>query len=139
MCNYAITLVESRTKEQKVFISLNCINDQLYVNYKNELIQVITIVLNNSFDAFISKNTENKHIIITVRLNEMCIEDNAGGIQAEILPLIFDPYFSTKNKKFGTGLGLYIATILMKNLINGSLSVKNIDTGCKFTLTLFLR
>jgi len=137
VCEYAIKLVESRYKKQQIVLSLKCLNDCMHMNYKNELVQVLTIILNNAFDAFIAKNMKYGHITMSVTCNEISIEDDAGGIPEEILPIIFDPYFSTKNKKFGTGLGLYVATMLVNNLIKGQLSVVNTQKGCKFTLSLF--
>jgi len=137
ICEYAMKLVESRYKKRQISLSIKCLNDCIHVNYKNELVQVLTIILNNAFDAFESKNMKYGHIVISVTCNEISIEDNAGGIPEEILPIIFDPYFSTKNKKFGTGLGLYVATMLVNNLIKGQLSVVNTQKGCKFTLSLF--
>lgn len=137
VCEYAIKLVESRYKKQQIVLSLKCLNDCMHMNYKNELVQVLTIILNNAFDAFIVKNMKYGHITMSVTCNEISIEDDAGGIPEEILPIIFDPYFSTKNKKFGTGLGLYVATMLVNNLIKGQLSVANTQKGCKFTLSLF--
>ena len=38
----------------------------------------------------------------------MTFEDNGPGIPAEILDKIFDPFFSTKDKTEGTGLGLSV-------------------------------
>lgn len=136
ICEYAINLVASRSEKKHITIVLNCINDYAQVNYKNELIHVLTIILNNAFDAFDTKQIDIGCITITVSYNKICIEDNAGGIPKEILPMIFDPYFSTKNKKFGTGLGLYVATILMNTLIKGKIYADNISHGCKFTLLL---
>lgn len=37
---------------------------------------------------------------------ELTIEDNGPGIDADIMDKIFDPFFSTKSKNIGTGLGL---------------------------------
>lgn len=136
VCEYSLTLIESRLKKYKVEIFFICNDKTVYKNYKNELIQVISIVLNNAIDALIINKIEKPSIEIVIETNKIKIIDNAKGIKKEILPNIFDPYFSTKNKKFGTGLGLYTSKIIMKNHIKGTIEAKNITKGALFTITI---
>ena len=49
---------------------------------------------------------------------------------------IFDPYTSTKKESGGTGLGLYIAKIIITEHFNGSLEANNTDDGVVFTISL---
>jgi len=135
VCEYAMKLVASRTEKKQIVLRLDCADDCVHTNYKNELVHVLTILLNNAFDALNAQNKKSGFIVMRVTCNEISIEDNAGGIAEDIMPYIFDPYFSTKNKKFGTGLGLYVATMLVKNLIKGELYAQNTLNGCCFTLS----
>jgi C4-dicarboxylate-specific signal transduction histidine kinase len=108
--------------------------------YENELVQIIINIINNAKDALIEQAIDNP--IITINLEEeqnlqkIIIEDNAGGIPKEYLNKIFEPYFSTKIKKNGTGLGLYICRIILEKYSKGSISVSNTKTGARFTISI---
>jgi signal transduction histidine kinase len=63
----------------------------------------------------------------------VCIEDSGGGVQKEMLPQIFTPFFTTK--AHGTGLGLAIAHRIIINHF-GTIDVHNTAKGAAFTITL---
>ena len=94
---------------------------------QNELLQVIINILNNSKDALIPKKIDNKYIFISLKQKDdkaiLTIKDNGGGIKDEVLPKIFDAYFTTKHKSQGTGLGLYMSYQIITNKFNGNMSV----------------
>lgn len=109
--------------------------------YKNELSQVIVNLIMNSKDAFLNNKNKikfNINIKITQDLNNTTIflSDNAGGIEEDIIKKIFEPYFSTKEKKNATGLGLYMSKMIIEKNMLGVLSVKNIEKGVLFTIVL---
>ena len=105
-----------------------------------ELSQVIINIINNSKDAFIENNVKNRVIKISLKQEEsdalITIEDNAGGIPENILPNIFEPYFTTKHKSMGTGLGLYMSYKIVVESMKGKILVENIKDGAKFILKI---
>ncbi len=108
--------------------------------YSSEMMQVILNILKNAQDNFSEKETIDATLSIMTRdeddtiVLEIC--DNGGGIPEEIIDKIFDPYFSTKEEKNGTGLGLYMSKIIVEDHHHGTLDVYNNDKGVCFTVRL---
>jgi two-component system, NtrC family, C4-dicarboxylate transport sensor histidine kinase DctB len=105
-----------------------------------ELAQVILNLINNSKDALIEKNINEPWVKVSIeKLEEkvvIIIEDNAGGIKEDVLPHIFEPYFTTKHQSQGTGLGLYMSKEIVEKHLEGKLYVKNTSEGAKFYVEL---
>ena len=82
---------------------------KIYVD-KIKFSQAIINILNNSIETFLENETQNRVISISTDSVDnhlrLKIEDNAGGIDENILPKIFEPYFTTKHQTQGKGLGL---------------------------------
>jgi C4-dicarboxylate-specific signal transduction histidine kinase len=62
------------------------------------------------------------------------ITDNGGGISTDVMPRIFDPYFTTKEKMQGTGIGLYMSKIIIEQNMGGSLTAENVEGGVAFRI-----
>jgi len=101
--------------------------------------QVLLVLLSNARDAFLSKSVMNRVIRIESKTvsDEIIIEveDNAGGIPEEIIGKIFEPYFTTKFKDKGTGIGLSLSYNIIKKM-NGRLEVSNSENGALFKIIL---
>ncbi|MFY9076005.1 ABC transporter substrate-binding protein [Malaciobacter mytili] len=102
------------------------------VGLDSELIQVIINLLNNSKDALELNNKEdNRYIFVDIYKSKkdliIEIKDNAGGISEDIKDRIFEPYFTTKHKAQGTGIGLYMSQEIITKHMNGEISVENIS------------
>ena len=146
--NSFLHLVEGTIKNRNIHIVLDLKDDLIIKGYPNELIQCFMNIFNNAKDALDEKNVENKYIFIStsIKNNNTIIKfkDNAGGISNEVLPRIFEPYFTTKHKSQGTGLGLHMTYNLIVDGMNGSIVTHNkeykyngIDyTGAEFTISL---
>lgn len=126
--NKALSLVTSKLKNRDIQIIKS--KDEITVlGLKNEFIQVILNIINNAIDAFETLKDSDKYIFInSYKENEnliLTIKDNASGIKEEIINRIFEPYFTTKHKSQGTGIGLYMSLEIIKKHMHGELLVSN--------------
>lgn len=107
--------------------------------FTNELLQSILNIINNAIDILIQRERKNPKILINFEESEddltIMIEDNAGGIDDNIIDKVFEPYFSSKSKN-GTGLGLYMAKMIIEQHIYGNLRVVNTDDGACFNIRI---
>ncbi|MBS4067166.1 MAG: HAMP domain-containing histidine kinase [Sulfurimonas sp.] len=136
-----VSLLRKQFEQSSIVIEIKnkCKRTLLYT-YKNELMQVLLNILHNSKDAFEANDMKNKKIIIDCTKDDenliIKIEDNAGGIPEDVISKMFEPYFSTKKEKNGTGLGLYMSKIIINRHLEGSIFAKNIDKGASFTIRI---
>jgi len=109
--------------------------------YARELLQVFINILVNAKDALIEYQEANREIEIFIEDKNEWIEilicDNAGGIKDDIMSKIFEPYFSTKEQKQGTGLGLYISKTIVDKHLYGTLQAYNGKDGACFEIKLY--
>jgi len=133
-------IIGSTLKSKGIKVVLELESESEFITYENELKQVLINLVTNAQDALL----ENKTIDPLIKIKTYTLEDkyvlevsdNGGGIRDEISEKIYDPYFSTKLNKQGTGLGLYMSNIIIQNHCDGTLSFKNIDGGACFTIEL---
>ena len=127
--NKVFKLLSSQIKGSNIHIIEN-IEDITIKNYERELLQVLLNIIKNAIDALNDKDKEmKKYIFIDIYKNDenviIEIKDNANGIKEEILTRIFEPYFTTKHKSQGTGIGLYMSQEIITRHMKGSLEVSN--------------
>ncbi|MEZ4693961.1 MAG: ABC transporter substrate-binding protein [Aliarcobacter sp.] len=136
----ARNILKGRIKESHINLIINIEEELKIYSYLEELQQVILIILNNAIDAIILNKVLNPKILIDAYSKDseimIFIEDNALGIESEIIDKIFEPYFTTKQKSRGTGLGLYISKMIIEDGLNGSLDVENKKNGACFKIKI---
>lgn len=107
--------------------------DEILNIHINEVVQVFINLIKNAKDALISNNIEKKEIKIrTFQKNDeiiILVEDNAKGIEEKLLNKIFEAYFTTKSKKNGTGLGLYMSKKIIEQNNDGLIKAYNNEFG----------
>jgi len=125
-------------------------NEVLLKGRDSEFSQVILNILNNAKDVLIEKKIENRIVLVCVEIiNDsviVSINDSAGGIDENIRMKVFEPYFTTKHKSQGTGIGLFMSNKIIKQHFNGVLDTQNsefiVDNkvyfGAKFNIKIKL-
>lgn len=135
-----LNIVEATLNYTEIKIILDVQDGVKVHNVRNELQQVLLIIINNAKDALVINNIEEKKIDIKVTSKDdyayITIDDNARGVADEIMSKIFDPYFTTKFASQGTGIGLYMAKIIIEKNMLGQLNATNIKDGARFTIKL---
>jgi len=121
----------------KLQLKLSDMEPIFYV--QNLLVQVLTNLIANSKEAAERNDIKDAQIIISSftqkgKIN-ISVEDNAGGIDKDVIDHIFEPYYSTKMEKNGKGLGLYIAKSILTQQLQGNISVTSQDENTKFLIT----
>jgi PAS domain S-box-containing protein len=138
--NKALNIVKPQLEAHRVQLIENFSTKTPIKLFESELLQVFLNIFKNAIDNFIEKNTIDPMITITTEdvLDKVIITicDNGGGIDNSIIEMIFDPYFSTKSEKNGTGLGLYMSKTIIEQHHGGKLTVKNKDAGACFYIIL---
>ena len=136
ICESVLTIIEGSLVQNNIQVNCQYENIEEFLSYENELKQVILNLIKNSEDALKEKDIKEKRIMLYINKKSLKIVDNAGGIDESILPKIFDPYFSTKIKKDGTGLGLYMSKVIVEDHCSGILKVNNTMDGVAFEILL---
>ena len=138
--DYALNMQDNLLSELNIKVITN-LNDSCQINtYKEEFIEVLINLINNSKDAFENKNIKNPTIKIDLEESDenvtLNFTDNAGGIQEEHLEKIFEPYFTTKFKNQGVGLSLFNSRRIVTERLNGQINVENTNDGAKFSIII---
>ena len=136
----AILTVSSNLRENRITVNKKIDVDYACECYSDQLQQIIIVLLNNSKDALLDRNVFKAKIQVEILYENsefiIKISDNAGGITKSVMQKIFEPYYTTKHKSQGTGIGLFMARKIIQEQYLGSLTVRNVENGTEFSITL---
>ena len=136
----ALRFVSARMEHHGIDCRLEVIQDITVTGFQSEYTQVLLNILNNAIDALDNRSSTGRWIKVTLGGDSdrsvLSISDNGGGISAEALPHIFEPYFTTKDPISGTGIGLYMAKVIIEKHMSGSLVARNTAEGAEFIIEL---
>ncbi|MDR1976145.1 MAG: HAMP domain-containing histidine kinase [Campylobacteraceae bacterium] len=142
--NKSIDLSKYLIEKARINLTVGEFEDIYIYGFKNELIHVLLNFIGNAKDALVDKPI-NRKIAIIVEFDKIYtiikVIDNGGGIDNDIIYRVFDPYFTTKHKSLGTGIGLYMSKQIVEEHMQGSIECENIEYDFggreKFACALF--
>ncbi|RXJ54152.1 histidine kinase [Candidatus Marinarcus aquaticus] len=138
VCKKAVSIINASLKNNNIELLLDIEEDNTIEGYSNEFSHAILNIISNAKDALISRKIKNPIIILSIKVGKeftvIKIEDNAGGINLEDINLVFEPYFTTKGEKRGTGIGLYMTKVIIEDNMHGFIDVKNTNKGALFRI-----
>lgn len=136
----SLNIVEANLKYNNIEVIKKLDNKITLETFPNAIKQVVINIINNADDALVSMAISQPKITVETHYSNdgkivLTIKDNAGGIPVDVMEHIFDPYFSTKLDKDGTGIGLFMSKNMIEEHCQGSITVHNDTYGAVFTLT----
>ena len=138
--NKAIGFTKSSLQAHNIVTDVVFEDDVIVDGYENEYAQVLLNIINNAKDAILEQKINNPCISFKLTKENgrsiLRIRDNGGGIHPTILPKIFDPYFSTKDNRQGTGIGLYMSKMIIEQNMGGELTAYNVEEGAEFCIVV---
>jgi len=135
-----LNLLRSTLDDKGIMVKVEAEADVRATGYPNEYAQSLMNILNNAHDALLERQVQGPSITLVIRQegsrSVLTVSDNAGGIPQQILPQIFEPYFTTKGPSQGTGIGLYMAKTMIERNMGGTLTARNTAAGAEFRIEL---
>ncbi|MEA3352493.1 MAG: hybrid sensor histidine kinase/response regulator [Campylobacterota bacterium] len=137
-----IYIVKALLDENKISVIIDFDDtNPIFINtISSELSQALLNIIYNAKDILIEREVNNPYIKVDCVNNDqkiiITIEDNGGGVELDIIDQIFDPYFTTKHKTQGKGLGLYMSKEIIDKQLSGSLYANNTNEGVRFFIEL---
>ena len=144
----SISLVDAFLKQNEIEVIVECPKDIMLCGYKSAFSQVLLNLIKNSEDVLKERKVTLAKIRILVEFIEEgenkdnpikeCVRilfmDNGGGIKLDDIQKIFEPYFTTKHKSVGTGIGLYMSKQIIEKQMQGSIEVRNVRYDDTFNI-----
>ncbi len=133
-----LLVLRAEAEHRKITINFNPARDLPCVSADSvQISQLILNVVCNAFDAMADCPVNRRHVDIMTRLENgemlaLTVRDVGTGIASEIMPRIFDAFFTTKPE--GMGVGLRISRTIAE-AHGGSLHCENNPDGCGVSFT----
>jgi PAS domain S-box-containing protein len=137
----ALSIMEATLKNNQIEVTTAIPKSLTAYGFKNQLAQTILNIIANAKEAIVEHKIPNGRIeiVVTATSNDavITIEDNGGGIPDDVLPKMFEPYFSTKYT--GSGIGLYMSKIIIEHNFKGTIKAENKNQHAMLTITIPLQ
>ena len=136
----SIFTIQSKLENSKIILKTEINESCSITGNESEFSQVFLNILNNAYDALLDRKIENPMIEVKLAKVDdhfrLSVRDNAGGVNNKIKDKIFELYTSTKENLNNTGIGLYIAKLIIEKHMEGNLYLINHDDGAEFVIEL---
>ena len=128
--NKVLSLVNASLTSNDIVLVKDLKEDILINGFENQLIQSFINIINNAKDAMLELDKDKDRLLFieSKKIDNdlvLSIKDNAGGIKEDIINRIFEPYFTTKHKSIGTGIGLSLVHQIITEHHDASIKVSN--------------
>ena len=134
----SLSLVSASLKDHNIKAEIENDGEVTAIGYQNEYAQVLLNIISNSRDTCLERCVVNPRISIRITSEKgrsvLYVRDNCGGIPDDVLPRIFEPYYTTRGSDIGTGIGLYMSRTIIEQNMGGRLTARNVDGGAEFRI-----
>ncbi len=134
----AKSFVSASCMKRGITITVETIEDSTIDGPENEFVQVLMNLFQNAADALTERDSSDRSITVCISRENgkavIKIKDNAGGIKPEMLGCLFDAYITSKST--GTGIGLYMSKMIIRQSFNGDITASNTDEGAEFRIEI---
>ena len=136
----ALNIIRTRLKNNNIQLinKIDYETSMILEMVSGELDQVIITLLNNTIEVLLKREIKNPWIQVCCTKNThtilITIEDNAKGIQNDLIEKIVNNEY--KYNKDTTGVGLYLGYKIITQSLKGTMGVENTDEGAKFFIEL---
>jgi signal transduction histidine kinase len=132
----ALMLNEASFKAHDIEVNTEIVEEVWTQGVVNEYSQVLLNLLSNAKDALLVRAAGPGYIAVRIDRDgdqaRLTVTDNGGGIANEVMPRVFEPYYSTKPN--GSGIGLYMSKMIIEKGMGGHIDVRNVESGTEVTL-----
>jgi signal transduction histidine kinase len=137
-------LLSFKARNANVIIDLNAVENVQTLGSPQAFNRVVANLMANAIDAYADTSLEHRPLRVTCTVEGddavITVEDEAGGIKAELQTKIFEPFFTTKAASGGSGMGLVSAKSIAETDFGGSLILARSDaTGSAFEFRFPIR
>lgn len=131
-----LTLFSYRIRHENIIITIKSSTRRAWFGNASSLQRILLNLISNALDSFEGITERERKIDIVIQQNSISIADNGSGIPPENLDKIFQPFFTTKSRERGTGLGLTLTKNLVESDLGGALTVEStMGKGTTFIIT----
>ena len=131
-----LNFVSAALESRNIQVTIEADDDVTAIGHQNEYSQVLLNIISNASEASVERHVAEPRISIRITRESgrsvVYIRDNCGGIPDDIMPRIFDPYFTTRSPDKGSGIGLYMSKVIIEQNMDGKLTADNVDGGAEF-------